>query len=336
MIKKISQKKKKRATRTGATQKLTCRKHDPFFRYVYAVPENARTLLRLAGRKNPELRRMLSSVDLLSLELIPGSFSNVKEWGQSDLAFKAKYKDGSEFFVGILLEHKSYRKSDVLSQIYKYTFEVMVNKNATDFRWLQTKAIIIYNGQSDWDPMAEFREKHKEWVDGQNLPFECVLVNLADILDRLCFAEPNIEAAVGILVMKHAFDEDGLKGIVGKLVKKLSKMENGARATLVDKIVLYLGEYIDEDVVEELRMQMSIGQVLGIPTAGDRRRAAERAGLRRGMKRGLEKGVEKRNTEVALDMLADNKPIEEIVRYSHLSKEKVLELRESQASYVSK
>ena len=330
------------------SQKATRRKHDPFFRYVYAVPENARTLLRLAERKNPELRRMLSSVDLLSLELIPGSFSNVKEWGQSDLAFKAKYKDGSEFFVGILLEHKSYRKSDVLSQIYKYTFEVMVNKNATDFRWLQTKAIIIYNGQSDWDPMAEFREKHKEWVDGQNLPFECVLVNLADIPDRLCFAEPNIEAAVGILVMKHAFDEDGLKGIVGKLVKKLSKMENGARATLVDKIVLYLGEYIDEDVVEELRMQMSIGQVLGIPTAGDRRRAAERAGLRRGMKRGLEKGmekglekglqkgVEKRNTEVALDMLADNKPIEEIVRYSHLSKEKVLELRESQASYVSK
>ena len=91
-------------------------------------------------------------------------------------------------------------------------------------------------------------------------------------------------------------------------------------------------------------MQMSIGQVLGIKTAGDRRRAAERAGLRRGLKRGraeglekgMEKGVEKRNTEVALDMLADNKPIEEIVRYSHLSKEKVLELRESQASYVSK
>ena len=40
-------------------------------------------------------------------------------------------------------------------------------------------------------------------------------------------------------------------------------------------------------------MQMSIGQVLGIKTAGDRRRAAERAGLRRGMKKGLQKGMEK-------------------------------------------
>ena len=40
-------------------------------------------------------------------------------------------------------------------------------------------------------------------------------------------------------------------------------------------------------------MQMSIGQVLGIQTAGDRRRAAERDGLRRGMKRGMAKGLEK-------------------------------------------
>ena len=109
----------------------------------------------------------------------------------------------------------------------------------------------------------------------------------------MCFAEPNIEAAVGILVMKYAFDSDGLKGIVEKLVKMLSKMDNAARTTLVDKINLYLGEYIDEDVVEELRMQMSIGLVLGIPTAGDRRRAAERAALLRGMKRGRAEGLEK-------------------------------------------
>ena len=271
------------------SKRATRRKHDPFFRYIYAIPENTRTLLRLAQCRVPELRRMLSSVDMQSLELIPGSFSNVKEWGQSDLAFKAKFKDGSEFFVGILLEHKSYRKSDVLSQIYEYTFEVMVNKNATDFRWLQTKTIIIYNGQSAWDPMAEFREKHREWVDGQSLPFECVLVNLANIPDRICFAEPNVEAAVGILVMKHAFDSDGMKGIMDKLAKMLSKMGNSARATLAEKINLYLGEYIDEEVIEELRMQKSIGQVLGIPTAGDRRRAAERAALRRGAKREREK-----------------------------------------------
>ena len=307
---------RKKTARKNVAKKATRRKHDPFFRYIYAVPENTRTLLRLAERKNIELCRMLSSVDMQSLELIPGSFSNVKEWGQSDLAFKAQFKDGSEFFVGILLEHKSYRKSDVLSQIYEYTFEVMVNKNATDFRWLQTKAIIIYNGQTDWDPLAEFREKHRDWVDGQDLPFECVLVNLADIPDKLCLVEPNIEAAVGILVMKHAFDPDGMKGVMDKLVKMLSKMENGARATLVDKINLYLGEYIDEEVVEELRMQMSIGQVLGIPTAGDRRRAAERAARRKGKAEGLAEGEEKANKRFA----ARDKKIAKFLRLNGVSR----------------
>ena len=301
------------------SKRATRRKHDPFFRYIYAIPENTRTLLRLAQCRVPELRRMLSSVDMQSLELIPGSFSNVKEWGQSDLAFKAKFKDGSEFFVGILLEHKSYRKSDVLSQIYEYTFEVMVNKNATDFRWLQTKTIIIYNGQSAWDPMAEFREKHKEWVDGQSLPFECVLVNLANIPDRICFAEPNVEAAVGILVMKHAFDSDGMKGIMDKLAKMLSKMGNSARATLAEKINLYLGEYIDEEVIEELRMQKSIGQVLGIPTAGDRRRAAERAALRRGTKRGAEREREKNEVASA----ARDKKIAEFLQSIGVSKKNI-------------
>lgn len=142
-------------------KKILRRKHDPFFRYIYAIPANTRTLLRLAQRKNSELRRMLSSVDMDSLELIPGSFSNVKEWGQSDLAFKARIKGGTEIFVGILLEHKSYRESDVLSQIYRYTFEVMQNKGATDFGWLPTKAIIIYNGRNGWGPLAEFRIKYR-------------------------------------------------------------------------------------------------------------------------------------------------------------------------------
>ena len=52
--------------------------------------------------------------------------------------------------------------------------------------------------------------------------------------------------------------------------------------------------------------------------------------------KGLAEGRDKRNIEMALDMLADNKPIEEIVKYSHLSMEKVLELRDSQATFTAK
>ena len=55
-------------------------------------------------------------------------------------------------------------------------------------------------------------------------------------------------------------------------------------------------------------------------------------GFEKGEAKGIEKGSDKRNVEMALDMLADNEPIEKIVKYSHLSMERVLELRESQAT----
>ena len=139
------------------------RKHDPFLKYIYSIPKNTRTLLQLAQRRTPALRKMLSDVDLATLEPIPGSFNTVGERGEADLAFKAKTQTGGlDAFVGILLEHKSVKENDVLSQIYHYVFEVMVNKNVKSdsaWTWLPTKAIIIYNGKTDWDPIADFKKK---------------------------------------------------------------------------------------------------------------------------------------------------------------------------------
>ena len=43
--------------------------------------------------------------------------------------------------------------------------------------------------------------------------------------------------------------------------------------------------------------------------------------------KGRAEGLEQGHIEMALAMLADNEPIEKIVKYSHLSEEKVLELQ---------
>ena len=47
-------------------------------------------------------------------------------------------------------------------------------------------------------------------------------------------------------------------------------------------------------------------------------------------------GRDRRNEEMALAMLADDKPIEEIVKYSHLPESKVLELKKSLANETLK
>ena len=50
----------------------------------------------------------------------------------------------------------------------------------------------------------------------------------------------------------------------------------------------------------------------------------------------FEKGQNNERTATALDMLADNVPIEKIVKYSHLPKEKVLELQKTMAAKAAK
>lgn len=50
----------------------------------------------------------------------------------------------------------------------------------------------------------------------------------------------------------------------------------------------------------------------------------------------FEKGRDNERIATALDMLADNRPIEEIVKYSHLPKEKVIELQNTMAAKVAK
>lgn len=52
--------------------------------------------------------------------------------------------------------------------------------------------------------------------------------------------------------------------------------------------------------------------------------------------KGTEQGRDDERTATALDMLADNVPIEKIVKYSHLPKEKVLELQKTMAAKAAK
>ena len=52
--------------------------------------------------------------------------------------------------------------------------------------------------------------------------------------------------------------------------------------------------------------------------------------------KGAEYGRYNRSTEIALDMLADNEPLDKIMKYSHRPKEKVLELQKKNADDADK
>lgn len=287
------------------------RDHDGFFKFVYSLPQNAKALLELASKSSKKLKKMLSDMDLNSLERLPSTYNNVGERGEADLAFKAKAA-GKDVFVGLLLEHKSNTDNSVIDQIGRYMLNVMVDKNATDFRWLPSKAVIIYNGKKNWDPLAHFRKKERAKFQGKDLPFECVLVNLAKIEDKDCANLENAEAAIGAITMKYAFDAKAFKSKLSLVEMLLKNMPNEIRSLFLEKMKLYLSEFIGEEAILEMQKEfVSIGQRLGFVSAGDARRAAEK------------KAAENARLKAAEALLCDGDSVERIVRVLQIPLEQV-------------
>lgn len=313
---------------------MSRRKHDGFFKYVYTVPENARAMLNTLSRHSDKMERILSNVDLSSLEEIPERYNNVDEYGEADIAFKVATTNGEKFYFGILLEHKSEHKTNVLEQTFRYAFNVMVDKNNTTFKWMPTKAIIIYNGTDNWDPLDDYRNSAHADFEGRELPFECAFVDLKQVSDTLILQSDTPEAAIGLLAMKYAFDAEAFSKAVLLMEPLFRKMPNEKGTTLLQKIELYLGEYIDAGALEELKMAFkSLGERLGFVSAGDVRRAREKQIRIESEKRGEiigrkaeQKKAEAAKLDAARAMLRDGIPLNKVAEYQKLTDEQVAKL----------
>ena len=201
-------------------------------------------------------------------------------------------------------------------------------------------AIIFYNGRENWNPLKNLEDGYPEFFHGRVLPFACSFVNMADIPDSDCLACENIATGMGITAMKYAFDKDNLRSKLLQFKESFQKLPTDVGLTLLSKINVYLREYVDEDYLKELEMAFkSVGQKYGFVSAGDvfRKRLADaHAETQKKVAEAHQDGRNDERVAVALDMLSDNEPIEKIVKYSHLPKEKVVELRDSQMKSAEK
>ena len=119
---------------------------------------------------------------------------------------------------------------------------------------------------------------YPKYFHGAVLPFRCAFVNMSDIPDSDCLACEDVAAGMGIAAMAHAYDKDKLLEILPKFKPLLEKLPDSEVSCLLNKISIYLGEYLGEEVLKELDMAFkSIGQKYGFVSAGDvyRQRIAE-------------------------------------------------------------
>ena len=255
----------------GNDNKITKRRHDAYFRWLFADTAHVRYLLELAGKINHDIYTFLTQVNLDTLMRIPDSYSEVDDTGEADLAFRVNVSTGAPILVGILLEHKSGRDPAIFDQISKYIHSVMkIQDKSRVFSGIPTMAIIFYNGRDSWNPLRSLEKAYPDYFRGKVLPFQCAFVNMADIPDSDCLACEDTATGMGIIALKHAFNKDKLLELLPRFCKFLQKMPRSEASCLLGKTSIYLQEYLGKDFLKELDMAfVSIGQKYGFVSIGD-------------------------------------------------------------------
>ena len=245
--------------------------HDAFFRWLFSDVNHLRYLLELAGKINVDVADFLAVVNLDTLVRIPDSYSEVYETGDADLAFRVNVATGAPVFVGILVEHKSGRDADLFNQLARYMRSVMKRfDEGRLFDGLPTMAMIFYNGRENWNPLEILEKDYPKYFHGMVLPFRCAFVNMSDIPDSDCLACEDVTTGLGIAAMAHAYDKNAFLEVFEQFKPKLQKLPSNELSCLLEKISLYLVEYLGEGVLQELNMAFkSIGQKYGFVSAGD-------------------------------------------------------------------
>ena len=245
--------------------------HDAFFRWLFADVNHLRYLLELAGKINIDVGEFLAAVNLDTLVRIPDSYSEVYETGDADLAFRVNVSTGAPVFVGILVEHKSGRDANMFNQLARYMRSVMKRfDEGRLFDGLPTMAMIFYNGRENWNPLELLEKDYPAYFHGMVLPFRCAFVNMSDIPDSDCLACEDATTGLGIAAMAHAYDKDAFLEVFRQFKPRLRKMPSNELSCLLEKISVYLTEYLGKEVMKELNMAFkSIGQKYGFVSAGD-------------------------------------------------------------------
>ena len=323
-------------------KKTSKRKHDAFFRWLFADTTHVRYLLELAAKVNHDIDMFLTQVNLDTLMRIPDSYSEVDDTGEADLAFRVNVSTGAPILVGILLEHKSGRDPTIFDQISKYIHSVMkIQDKNRIFSGIPTMAIIFYNGRDNWNPLRILEKSYPDYFRGKVLPFQCTFVNMANIPDSDCLACEDIATGMGIIALKHAFNKDKLLELLPQFCKFLDKMPRNEASCLLEKTSIYLMEYLGKDFLKELNMAfVSIGQKYGFVSIGDyfrqqmaeerQQMAEERQQMteeRQQLEEKLDQERQKAEEEklrTARALYEDGVPIETLVKRFNLTEEQIL------------
>ena len=283
--------------------------HDSYFRSVFKAPDRAAELLRLVARNNKSLAEFLKTVDLSTLTEISESFSDTETFGYADLAFTVriageeientgengenekegeKKKRSADLLVGILEEHNSSKDSNVVAQLVKYWYHIMVKNQ----RNIPTVAIVFYNGRERWnlDVRTMFPD-YPEYYHRIGLPFVLELVDIGDSFSTDEIRDISPKIALALVAMKYVFHGEKMQSHLRTAVKMLKELPRDEAENFLTETFLYLKKLLPKEEKEEFKMDfIKTSEAYGYETIADAEEKALAAKYEEGVGIGFEKG----------------------------------------------
>lgn len=215
--------------------------HDPYVRSVLKDPVRTAELLRLAARKNSNLAQFLATVNLDTLQEIPGAYSDTISFGYGDLAFTVKVEcdesKQAELLVGILEEHKSYPDCSIIPQLVKYWYEIMVRNQKN----IPTIAIVLYNGKDPWKIEKQVMfPNYPEYYHRIGLPFILEVVDISDIFSEDEISKISPKIALALVALKYVFSGDKLKKYLKPAIAGLKALPKDEAEDFLTQTFIYL------------------------------------------------------------------------------------------------
>ena len=246
---------------------MTKYRHDSYVRSLLKDPARTAELLQLAARRNPNLAQFLATVNIDSLQEISESFSDTISTGAGDVAFSLKlignepHAENAELLVGLIEEHKSYPYTDLIPQLVKYWFQIMVRNQKN----IPTVAIVIYNGKDPWHIEKEVMyPDYPEYFHKIGLPFILEVVNVNDVFNESEISQISPKMAIALVALKYIFSGDKLKEHLFPIIKRLKSLPPIEAEDFLAQTYVYLKQWINDEDREIFKMDfLKCSQVYG-------------------------------------------------------------------------
>ena len=276
--------------------------HDKFFKEVFSRREVAVDFLR-----NYLPEEVFSCLDEESIHLKKDSFVDKELRAYfSDLLYRASLKDGSESYVYLLFEHKSYPEPLIAFQLLRYMVKIWERDLRQGFsaKLSSIIPIVIYHGTARWNIDERFISLFKCPKE-----IECFIPDFSYALcDISRFSDEEIRGIVvlksTLLLLKYILRDElreHLPKILG-LLRELTGKKTGME--YLETVLTYVSRGTDKVDEEDVRcaVEEAFPQIGGdiMPTLAEK---WIKQGLQQGLQEGLQQGILQKSREAVIDIL---------------------------------